>query len=89
VQPEKFAMTVQKWSLLVLYAGMAIAAVMLAGTPTATVIQWVFVVLVVVHLLEFVVVFKMLKSATGSMVGHLVQTPLFGYFHWSPIKQGQ
>lgn len=41
----------------------------------------------VAHIVEFVAVRSMLKSAGGSMGRHFVQTLIYGLFHWMPIKK--
>ena len=80
-------MTGQKWRVLVVYALMAACALLVADA--ATLIQWIFIVVAAVHVLEFFAVYKLLKSAPGSMGSHFLHTFLFGYFHWMPIKRDQ
>ena len=80
-------MSMQKIGTLVLYAAMVVVMFSLQGSTMATVIAWVFVVLAVAHLAEFFLVLSLLKSAPGSMGGHFVQTMLFGFMHWMPIKK--
>ncbi len=80
-------MTVQKWVTLAIYILMLGAIVALPGSTTAQVIAWVFVALAVIHILEFVVMLKVMQVAGGSMINHFLQTLLFGFMHWQPLKQ--
>ncbi len=82
-------MTQQKWIGLVCYGLMVLAALLVGGT-TAQIITWIFIALAAVHLLEFAMMFKLLSGADGSMPMHFLQTLLFGFIHWKPLKdQGE
>ena len=80
-------MTTTKWIMLVTYLLLAGAAVTYAGTRLSSIITWSFILLGVVHLLEFVLKFRTLQNAGGSMPGHFVQTMLFGIAHWRPLER--
>lgn len=79
-------MTSQKWITLALYAFMAGCALLYA--EAAPLIGKIFLVLAGIHLLEFFAVWKLLKSAPGHMAGHFLQTLLYGFLHWLPLKKG-
>ncbi|MEH6593092.1 MAG: hypothetical protein V7746_22675 [Halioglobus sp.] len=79
-------MSRQKIIALVTYAIMLILVVANPGTTMANVIVWVFVGLAVVHVLEFIMMFGLLRSAGGSMFNHFVQTLLYGFVHWKPLQ---
>lgn len=80
-------MTPKKWIVLAIYLVLAAVGFAMAGTQTATIIGWIFVVLLVAHVAELLLVFKLLRSAEGSFLNHVIQTLVFGYIHWLPIKQ--
>ena len=80
-------MTTTKWIMLVTYLLLVGAAAAFAGTRLSSIITWIFVVLAVIHLLEFALKFQTLQKAGGSMAGHFVQTMLFGIAHWRPLER--
>lgn len=80
-------MTKQKMGGLALYALMLVMLIMNPGSTLASVILWIFLALAVIHSIEFIMVFGVLRKAGGSMFNHFVQTFLFGFMHWKPIKQ--
>jgi uncharacterized protein YhhL (DUF1145 family) len=82
-------MNSQKWTTVVIYAAMLACLVIMPGTQAAQIIGWVFVALVVAHILEFIMVYRLLSSAPGSLLHHFIHTFLFGFMHWLPIKKAQ
>ena len=77
-----------KKGALVLYAILAILAITQAGTQIGAVVNWVIIGLVAIHALEVVIYFNLCRKAGGSLVGHLLNVFVFGYFHTQEIKQG-
>jgi uncharacterized protein YhhL (DUF1145 family) len=75
-----------KMALLATYTVMAGVYFALPGTP-ATIVSWVFLVLLVTHLLEFALNFKVLKAARGALWHHFIQTMLYGVLHWLPYRR--
>jgi uncharacterized protein YhhL (DUF1145 family) len=47
------------------------------------------VFLLVAHLLEAAIFWKVLKNASGSPAGHVLNTLIFGLCHVAPIKKAQ
>lgn len=82
-------MTTKKWLALGIYLALAIAALLFPGTKAAGIIGWIFIALPVIHVLEFLLVYKTLAAATGSMAGHFLHTLVFGFVHWLPLRQHQ
>ncbi len=82
-------MNAQKWSSLAIYAVLAALALLNPGSGLATGIGWLFAVLVVAHLVEFVAFNGVMRKAGGSMANHFLQTFLFGFMHWRPLQQQQ
>ncbi len=80
-------MTPKKWAALAIYAAAAIYGFVFASPETANIIMWIFIALPIVHLLEFGLMYRVLKSAGGSMSNHFLHTLLFGYVHWLPLKK--
>lgn len=82
-------MNSQKWTTVAIYAAMLACLLLMPGSQAAQIISWVFVALVVAHILEFFMVYRLLASAPGSLLHHFVHTLLFGFMHWLPIKKAQ
>ncbi|AQA17154.1 hypothetical protein BST95_01895 [Halioglobus japonicus] len=78
-------MSTNKWIALAVYAGLAIYGIGFASPEAAKIVMYIFIALPIIHVLEFLLVLKVLKSAGGSMGGHFLQTLIFGYVHWLPI----
>jgi uncharacterized protein YhhL (DUF1145 family) len=74
-------MSIGKIVLLAIYAALAALVVALPGTMAASVAYWIIVVLVVVHLLEVIVFFRLAQRAGGSLPLHLLQVFFFGILH--------
>lgn len=79
-------MSTGKIGALVLYAILAVLAIMQAGTQTGTVVNWIIVALVAVHALEVVIFYKLCRDSEGSLFGHLMNVFIFGYFHTKELK---
>ena len=82
-------MNTKKWQALAVYGLMAIASAVFNTTIVVTIVEWIFIGLLVVHLLEFLMVYKVLKASPGPMAGHFLHTLVFGFVHWLPLKKGQ
>lgn len=80
-------MTPKKWVALAIYAVAAIYGLIFASPETADIIMWIFIALPIVHVLEFGLAYRILKSAGGSMGNHFLQTLVFGYVHWLPLRK--
>jgi len=79
-------MSAGKIGCLVLYAVLAILAIIQAGTTVATLAVWVLLVLAVAHTIEMLVLFRLCQNAPGTLPGNLLQVFLFGYFHMVEMK---
>lgn len=75
-----------KIGALVFYAFLAILAVTQAGTTVGTIVNGIIVALIVIHALEVIIFFRLCKEAGGSLVGHLSNVFVFGYFHTAELK---
>jgi predicted acyltransferase len=82
-------MTAKKWQALAMYGLMAIATLVFNTTIVVVIVQWTFIGLLVIHLLEFVMVYKLLKASPGPMAAHFIHTLVFGFVHWLPLKKNQ
>ena len=80
-------MTPKKLIALAIYAALIAYAAIFASPEGAGIVVWIFAAIVVAHLLEFVLVYRMLKSSGGSMANHFAQTMLFGFVHWLPLRR--
>lgn len=81
-------MTTQKIITLVVYTILAFAWWRHPKSKAGLFGKWFFVALPIVHLLELVFVWQWLEQASGSFLGHVGQTLIFGFVHWLPIYQG-
>ena len=77
-----------KISLLLFYAVLIALAIGVAGGQAAVIAGWVLLVLVVVHVIEMAVFFKLCRAAPGSTLGNLLQVFLFGIFHKQQMEAG-
>jgi hypothetical protein len=80
-------MATQKLVTLVVFAMLAVAALLKRNSKVGIAGKWILISVPFVHLLEFVFVYKTLQQADGSLLSHFLQTLIFGYAHWSPIYQ--
>jgi uncharacterized protein YhhL (DUF1145 family) len=60
-----------------------------AESTAVSVLRGVVIFLVVAHIIEIAVFWKVLKQAPGSLGGHIFNTFLFGVFHVGPLKKAQ
>lgn len=79
-------MSAGKIILLVIYAVLAGLALTQGDTTTGIWALRILGILVVVHLIETVVYFKLCQAAGGSLPGHLLSVFLFGVLHVNEIK---
>ncbi len=70
-----------------LYLALIVAALLNPGTQVAHWIWWFFIVLMVVHLVEFFLKRNVMQAAGGSMGNHFLQTMLFGFMHWKSLQR--
>ena len=82
-------MPAKKYITLIIYAALAVAGFQFSDSWIETVAQVFFIALPVAHLLEYLAVRKIFTQIGGSATHHFVQTMIFGYVHWLPIKQQQ
>jgi len=80
-------MSAQKYITLVIYAALAMAGLQFSDSWIETAALVFFIALPAVHFLEYLAVRKIFAQGSGSATHHLVQTMIFGYVHWLPIKQ--
>ena len=76
----------QKQSVWIIWIG-SLAAMIFGGGWVATVGQWMFGLMFVVHVVEFVVNRSLFERVGGSMGHHFVQTLIYGFMHWAPLKE--
>ena len=79
-------MSAGKIVCLLVYAVLAIVAVVAAGTTAATVCIWILVGLLATHVVEMVILFRLCQQASGSLAGNLLNVLVFGYFHTVEMK---
>ncbi len=70
-----------------IYLALIVTALMNTGTPIAHWIGWLFLALLLAHLIEFVLKKDVMQAAGGSMGNHFIQTMLFGFVHWKPLQR--
>jgi len=75
-----------KQSVWVLWLG-SLAAMIFGEGGIATAGKVVFGLTAVAHVAEFVMNRELFAKAGGSTGHHFVQTMIYGFFHWSPIKE--
>lgn len=76
----------QKQSVWIIWIG-SVAAMVFGGGRIATIGLWAFGLTLVAHIVEFIVNRSLFQRAGGSMPHHLVQTLIYGFFHWTPIRR--
>lgn len=69
----------------VLYVALIVVALLNPGTQISQWVVWLFIALLIVHLVEFFLKKDVMQAAGGSMGHHFVQTMLFGFIHWKPL----
>jgi len=82
-------MSAGKIVLLMVYAVLAVLALTQGDSATGVWALRLIGILVVVHLVETAVYFKLCQSAGGSLPGHLLNVFLFGVLHVKEIKTAQ
>jgi uncharacterized protein YhhL (DUF1145 family) len=82
-------MSAAKIGFLVILAVLAGLAVTQGDTTWGTWSLRLLGILVVVHLIETAVFYKLCKSAGGSLGGHLLSVFLFGVLHVNELKAAQ
>jgi hypothetical protein len=60
---------------------------MLASGWVATAGQVLFWITLFAHIVECFMNLKLFRRAGGSLANHIVQTLIYGLFHWTPIKE--
>ena len=80
-------MSAQKYITLAIYAALAVAGFQFSDSWIHTTAIVFFGALPIVHLLEYLAVRKIFAQSDDSATHHFVQTMIFGYVHWLPIKQ--
>jgi uncharacterized protein YhhL (DUF1145 family) len=82
-------MSAGKIVLLVIYAVLAGLALTQGDSAAGLWSARILGLLVVVHLIETVVYFKLCKAAGGSLPAHLLNVFLFGVLHVNQLKAAQ
>ena len=82
-------MSVAKIVLLVVYAVLAGLALTQGDSAAGIWSLRLLGVLVIAHVIETAVYFKLCKSAGGSLAGHLLSVFLFGVLHVKELKAAQ
>jgi len=75
----------QKQGIWVVWIGSVIAMAFGSGW-VATIGQWTFGLMLLAHIVECVLMRSVFERAGGSMQHHVVQTLIYGFLHWKPIK---
>lgn len=82
--------TKQAWDMvfLVLLWAMLVASMVVSDGIVSYMAQGTMLLLIVVHALEFMYAFSILKEDTSRMmIEHCFLTILFGMVHWQPIEK--
>lgn len=82
-------MNINKIVTVLLWIASAGAWFVAADSSVVNILRGVFVFLVIAHIIEIAVFWKVLKNAPGSLGGHVFNTFLFGVFHVGPLKKAQ
>jgi len=77
----------KKHGVWVIWVG-SLAMILLGSGWVATVGHVVFWFTLVAHIVECFMNLGLFRRAGGSMANHIVQTLIYGLFHWKPIKDG-
>jgi hypothetical protein len=76
----------QKQSVWLIWIG-SLAAMLLGSGWVATGGRWAFGLTFLAHIVEFIVFRSLFQRDGGSMAHHFVQTMIYGFFYWAPIKE--
>ena len=82
-------MSVAKTVLLVVYAVLAALAITQGDSGVGIWSLRILGILVVAHVIETLVYFKLCKAAGGSLVGNLLSVFVFGVLHVNEMKAAQ
>ncbi|MFT5643738.1 MAG: hypothetical protein ACI83P_001285 [Janthinobacterium sp.] len=82
-------MIMAKAACLAIYAMALMALTGLYSSALAGTIETIALVLLVIHALELVFVFKHVRLYRGSLAVSMVLTMLFGLLHWKPLAARQ
>jgi len=82
-------MSAGKIVLLIVYAVLAVLALTQGDSAAGEWALRLIGILVVVHLIETAVYFKLCQTAGGSLPGHLLNVFLFGVLHVKVMKTAQ
>ena len=72
---------------LAVYLVAVLATAKLMPESITTPAIYVALVLLGLHVLEAAAMFGFLRRQPGSLAGHLVQTLLFGFLYWGPLRR--
>lgn len=81
-------MWAMKQSVLVMWL-VLLAGMLFGSGMVASIANFFFWALVVIHAVEFFVKKSVLEKAGGSMGQHFVQVMIYGLFHWKPLEEQQ
>ncbi len=77
----------KKHGVWVVWIG-SLAMMLLGSGWVSTAGHVVFWLTLVAHVVECFMNLGLFRRAGGSMAHHIVQTLIYGLFHWKPIKEG-
>lgn len=80
--------TALKGSLIAIYALTCISLVWLLPLEAGPWLQKISVILLAIHLLETVVMFKHVRKYEGPLATSILLSLLFGLLHWLPLTKG-
>ena len=76
---------ITKGGMLIFWAVFIVSLIQPFGDPAQPIIFWLGIVLLVVHLAEFVFHYKKLNALNAAGANGFVQTMLFGFVYWLPL----
>ena len=76
-----------KAGALVIYVLAAIGSFVMLPTTVTSALQMIALVLLALHALELVFMFKAVRKYPGPLVDSIALTLLFGFLHWMPLNK--
>jgi membrane protein DedA with SNARE-associated domain len=82
----RYNFVMQKQSIWIVWIA-SVAAMLVGSGWVLTVGKWTFGLMFVAHVVEFFMNRSLFEKAGGSMGNHFMQTLIYGFLYWTPIKK--
>jgi hypothetical protein len=80
--------TYLKASCLAIYGLAVIGSLLTLPAGLASGLRTAALILVALHVLEFIVAFKSIRRYPGPLIDSIALALLFGFLHWKPLAKG-